>query len=214
MRNTKATKTFILPQTGRTPSRYRNPIGKYIVKRNSRCISCGLCANLCPYGVHLRYENYSQPVRPLDYKCIGTKCEANEFNCVKNCPQKALAVALNPILETIGDYRWTAEMILAHWYMAETGDLPYVDLEYSLGYSGGGFDKIRFKIPDPKDYLNIPDEEIDTSITLNKRHDGRPERVISQPCYGGGMSFGSTALPVLVGRARAARRLNSLTCTG
>ena len=34
------------------------------------------------------------------------------------------------------------------------------------------------------------------------------------PCYGGGMSFGSTALPVLVGRARAAKRLNSLTCTG
>ena len=28
------------------------------------------------------------------------------------------------------------------------------------------------------------------------------------------MSFGSTALPVLVGRARAARRLNTLTCTG
>ena len=119
-------------------------------------------------------------------------------------------MSLNPILETIGDYRWTAEMILAHWYMAETGDLPYVDLEYSLGYSGGGFDKIRFKIPDPKDYLDIPDEEIDTSIALNKRDDGRPEKSISQPCYGGGMSFGSTALPVLVGRARAAQKIEFL----
>ena len=203
-----------LPKIVPTPSRYRNPIGKYIVKRNANCISCGLCAKLCPYGVHLRYENYRQPIRPLDYKCIGTWCAGNDFYCVKNCPQKALSVGVNPILETIGDYRWTAEMILGHWYMAETGNLPYVDLNYSLGYSGGGFDKIRFKIPDPDSYLNIPDEEIDTSICLNKRNDGRPVRYISQPCYGGGMSFGSTALPVLVGRARAAKRLNSFTCTG
>jgi ferredoxin len=203
-----------LPVVEDQVSRYRNPIGKYVVKRNSSCNSCGLCAKLCPYGVHLRYQDYTQPVRPLDYKCIGNKCAANAFYCVKNCPQKALTVGLNPILETIGDYRWTAEMILAHWYMAETGNLPYVDLEYNLGYSGGGFDKIRFKIPDPKDYLNIPDAEIDTSIVLNKRNDGRPRRVISQPCYGGGMSFGSTALPVLVGRARAAKKLNSFTCTG
>jgi glutamate synthase domain-containing protein 2/ferredoxin len=202
------------PEVITTPSRYRNPIGKYMVKRNSRCISCGLCAKLCPYGVHLRYENYSQPVRPRDYRCIGPKCAANGFFCVKNCPQNALSVGLNPTLETIGDYRWTGEMILAHWHMAETGELPYIDLEYSLGYSNGGFDKIRFKTPDPKDYLNIPDEEIDLSISLNKRHDGRPEKIISQPTYGGGMSFGSTALPVLVGRARAAQKLNSFTCTG
>jgi hypothetical protein len=103
---------------------------------------------------------------------------------------------MNPILETIGDYRWSAEMIIGHWYMAETGHLPYVDLEYSLGYSGGGFDKIRFRLPDAKDYLDILDEEIDTTITLNRRRDGRPERVLSLPCYSGGMSFGSTALPV------------------
>jgi glutamate synthase domain-containing protein 2/ferredoxin len=203
-----------LPEIKTTPSRYRNPIGKYTVKRNSSCISCGLCAKLCPYGVHLRYENYTQPVRPLDYKCIGPKCQINEFFCVARCPQKALSVSVNPILETIGDYRWSADMLIGHWDMAETGNIPYVDLEYSLGYSGGGFDKIRFKLPDPKDYLDIPDEAIDTSICLNKRHDGRPEKTISLPCYSGGMSFGSTALPVLVGRARAARRLNTLTCTG
>src|ERR1035437_4492522 len=197
-----------------TLSRYRNPIGKYIVKRNSKCISCGKCAKNCPYGVHPRYENYSCAIKPRDYKCIGPKCSANSFFCVKNCPVQALSVAENPILETLGDYRWTAEMILAQWYMAETGELPYVDLEYSLGNSGGGFDKMRFKTPDPKDYLDIPDEDVDTSLLLNKRKDGRPERVLSLPCYSGGMSFGSTALPVLVGRARAAKRLNTLTCTG
>jgi len=206
---------YQLPITIATPSRYRNPIGKYIVKRNSRCTSCGLCARLCPHGVHLRYEYYNQPVRPLDYKCIGpTKCKEKEYYCVDRCPEKALSVAQNPILDTIGDYRWTAEMILGHWYMAETGELPYVDLEYSLGASGGGFDKMRFRKPNPDSYVYIPDDEIDTGICLNKRKDGRPEKEISIPCYGGGMSFGSTALPVLVGRARAARKLNSLTCTG
>ncbi|MDO8568993.1 MAG: glutamate synthase-related protein [Dehalococcoidales bacterium] len=206
--------THGLPQVVVTPSRYRTPIGKYVVRRNSRCKSCGTCARVCPYGVHVRYEGYSEPLPPLSYKCIGPKCEANDFYCVKRCPNHALTVGLNPILDTFGDYRWSNEMILAQWYMAETGNLPHVDLEYNLGYSGGGFDKIRFKAPDPKDYLDIPDEEIDTSICLNRRHDGRPEKVLSLPCYGGGMSFGSTALSVLVGRARAAKRLNSLTCTG
>jgi glutamate synthase domain-containing protein 2 len=105
-------------------------------------------------------------------------------------------------------------MLLGHWEMAETGDLPMVNLEYNLGNSGGGFDKIRFKLAHPKDYLDISDEKIDTSVQLNKRHDGRPNKTISIPCYGGGMSYGSTALAVMVGRARAAKRLNTFTCTG
>jgi len=118
--------------------------------------------------------------------------------------------------------------------MAETGNFPIVDLEYNLGNSGGGFDKIRFKLPQKKNRLDLNDEKIDTSIDLNKRNDGRPEKTLSIdtsidlnkrndgrpektlsiPCYGGGMSYGSTALPVIVGRARAAKRINTLTCTG
>ena len=197
-----------------TRSRFRHNISKYIIRRNSRCISCGLCAELCPYGVHPRYENYTKPLRPQSHKCIGFSCKENDFYCIDRCPEQALTLGLNPILETLGDYRWTSEMLIGHWEMAETGNLPVVDLEYDLGNSGGGFDKIRFKLPDAKDYLDISDEEIDTSVKLNKRNDGRPGRSISIPCYGGGMSYGSTALPVMVGRARAAKRLNTLTCTG
>ena len=208
------TEKIKLPEIVKVPSRFRNPIGKYTIRRNSRCTSCGLCAELCPYGVHPRYDIYSQPIRPKEHRCIGFACNKNDFFCVDRCPEKALTLRNNPILETLGDYRWTAEMLIGHWDMAETGNLPIVDVEYNLGNSGGGFDKIRFRLPEPEAYLNLADEEIDTSIDLNKRGDGRLEKTISIPCYGGGMSFGSTALPVIVGRARAAQRLNTLTCTG
>ncbi len=203
-----------LPEVVPVPSRYRNPIGKYIIKRSSRCTACGLCAALCPYGVHPKYEKYSRRLRPRMDRCIGLECRINEFYCIDRCPQGALSIARNPLLKTLGDYRWTAEMILGHWTMAEKGELPYTDLNYTTGNSGGGFDRIRFRIPDDHDYLDINDEDIDTSIELNKRNDGRPRLNISIPCYGGGMSFGSTALSMLVGRARAARSLGTLTCTG
>jgi glutamate synthase domain-containing protein 2 len=210
----KRIKENMLPETTFTPSRFRNTIGKYAIRRNSRCISCGLCAKLCPYGVHPRYENFSRPLRPLSHKCIGFKCSQNDFYCIGRCPEQALTLSLNSILDTLGDYRWTPEMLIGHWEMAETGNLPVVDLEYCLGNSGGGFDKIRFRLTEGVEDSGTPDEEIDTSIQLNRRSDGRPEKTISIPCYGGGMSFGSTALNVIVGRARAAKRLNTLTCTG
>jgi len=212
MKNRK--KKNILPETRVTPSRFRNTIGKYTVRRNSRCISCGLCAKLCPYGVHQRYENFNKSLRPVEHKCIGFKCRENDFYCIDRCPEQALTLSLNPILDTLGDYRWTDEMLIAHWEMAETGNLPVVDLEYSLGNSGGGFDKIRFKLTEAEGCSGPADEDIDMSVLLNKRADGRPEKTISIPCYGGGMSFGSTALNVIIGRARAAKRLNTLTCTG
>jgi glutamate synthase domain-containing protein 2 len=105
-------------------------------------------------------------------------------------------------------------MLIAHWEMAETGNPPVGDFEYDLGKSGGGFDKIRFIHPAPEDYLDVSDEEMDMRLALNKRSDGRPERVLSFPCYGGGMSYGSMALNALVGRARAMKRIGSMTCTG
>ena len=123
-------KKFNWPETIHTPSRFRNTIGKYIIRRNSNCISCGLCAELCPYGVHPRYENFTKPLRPKDHKCIGFECKKNDFFCVDRCPEQALTLRLNPMLETLGDYRWTPEMLIGHWEMAETGNLPVVDLEY------------------------------------------------------------------------------------
>src|SRR4030042_3366637 len=105
---------FSLSEAVETPSRFRHAIGKYIIYRNSKCISCGLCSTLCPYGVHPRYDTFSLPLRPKSHKCIGFTCKKNEFYCIDRCPEKALTLRLNPILDTLGDYRWSPEMLMGH----------------------------------------------------------------------------------------------------
>ena len=85
-----------LPEIKPTASRFRNTIGKFIIRRSSACISCGLCAELCPRGVHPRYENYSRTLRPIEHKCIGFDCQRNDYFCIDRCPQQALTLRLNP----------------------------------------------------------------------------------------------------------------------
>ena len=46
----------------------------------------------------------------------------------------------------MGDYRWTADLILATWYQALHGRPPVDSFEYRVGNSGGGFDTLDFKI--------------------------------------------------------------------
>ena len=45
--------------------------------------------------------------------------------------------------------------------------------------SGGGFDRLRFKFPE-KPPVELQDDEIDTSIVLNRRNDGRPAAMSSK----------------------------------
>ena len=93
-------------------------------------------------------EGHNRVKPPIDYKCIGFECQNNDFYCVAKCPRKALSLSLNPMYETLGDFRWTADMITGTWIMAETGYPPErTDLEYNMGNSGGGFDKLRLKFP-------------------------------------------------------------------
>ena len=49
---------------------------------------------------------------------------------------------------------------------------------------------------------------------LNRRDDSRPKVTIDVPWYGGGMSFGSTNIRALLGKARVAKAFNTFTCTG
>ena len=103
--------------------------------------------------------------------CVTTRCpcKENDFFCIDRCPEKALTLRLNSALETLGDYRWTSEMIIAHWEMAETGNPPVVDLEYSLGSSGGGFDKQDSNLLTKKiDWISVMKRLIPVSNLTNE----------------------------------------------
>lgn len=193
--------------------RYRNEIGKFSVRRDSQCTACGKCVEICPYGVHSRPRGYARPIRPFDYRCIGFECEKTDHYCVSACPSDALSLAVNPVFETMGDYRWTPDLIVSTWSMAETGHRPPPHLECETGNSGGGFDKLRFCFPEspPK---GLRREDISTELVLNRRKDGRPRVKIDVPWYGGGMSFGSTNIRVLLSKVRAAEAWNTFSCTG
>jgi glutamate synthase domain-containing protein 2/ferredoxin len=207
------------------PDRYRNAIGKYRIVRSSNCNSCGRCVEVCPYGVHVKPDGYALTWRPLDHRCIGPACVETGNSCISQCPQKALKMRLNPNVESLGDPRWSSDMILSTWYQAETGHTPPPHLEYRHGASGGGFDRIRFRfeVPELAESMVAPKEkavsktavsEIDTSLDLNKRDDGRPQVHIDIPVYGGGMSFGSVSIYTILAKARAAAAWNTFSCTG
>ncbi len=195
------------------PPRYRNEIGKFRIHRDSRCEACGKCVSICPHQVHQQPKGYRLPTRPLDYRCIGFDCAKTDHYCVDACPAGALSLSENPVFETLGDFRWTPDLLAGTWAMAETGQRPPPHLECETGASGGGFDKLRFRFPKspPKDLRR---EDISTELLLNRRSDGRPKVKMDVPWYGGGMSFGSTNIRVLLGKVRAAQIWNSFSSTG
>lgn len=118
----------------------------------------------------------------------------------------------NGMPPALGDYRWTDEMILATWLMAETGRPPDNGMEYKVGASGGGFDKLDFKFQPASEQLG-EGEEVSLSIPLNRSGEGR-EIAIQLPIYGGGMSYGSVSEEIMLARAKAAKQIGTLTCTG
>ncbi len=165
--------------------------------------------------MHVLKPGYKLFAAPQQQVCIGPACQKTDHYCVDHCPQKALRMVENPQMKVLGDYRWPADMILATWKMAETGELPPAEYgyEYQVGRSGGGFDRIRFKFPS-KPPVQLSVDDIDTSIELNRHGDGRPNIRIDVPWYGGGMSFGSVSMSTQLSKARAAVAFNTFTCTG
>ncbi len=206
----------VLREVKPAPSRYRNEIAKYIIRRDtSKCTFCGKCAEICPQGVHVLKPGYKLFAAPHLNTCIGPSCAKTDHFCIDKCPNKALKMVENPMLKGMVDYRWTPDLILATWKMAETGAPPSADYDYNreTGDSGGGFDRLRFKFPE-KPPVELNDADIDTSIELNRRHDDRPNIKIDVPWYGGGMSFGSVSNVTQLAKARAATAFNTFTCTG
>jgi glutamate synthase domain-containing protein 2 len=131
--------------------------------------------------------------------------------------------------ELEGDLRWPTPLILSTAEQARTGGPPTSDLEYRIGRSGGGFDRMRFGFELEEDAVDsdwqkyIPygtkgegqkADSIDLTLALNRRDASRPCIEIPHPWYGAGMSFGSISLQTMIARARAAQQWNSFTCTG
>jgi glutamate synthase domain-containing protein 2 len=58
------------------------------------------------------------------------------------------------------------------------------------------------------------EQEVDLSLVLNHRKDGRPELELPQPWYGGGMSFGSVSVNTMLARVQAAKEFHSFISTG
>src|SRR5271157_3773776 len=188
------------------PDRYRNALGKYRIDRSAACASCGRCVQVCSYGVHAKPAGYAFTLRPQDQWCIGPECAEDPESCIAQCPQKALTMRRNPSSECMGDPRWSSDLILSNWRQAATGHAAPPHLESRQGASGGGFDSMRFKfeVPSLEEPVAAPTTaDIDTSLDLNHRDDGRPQAHIDIPVYGGGMSFGSVSIHTILAKARA-----------
>ncbi len=126
---------------------------------------------------------------------------------------KKLVLSNIPPPPALGNYRWTSDLIRATYFQALTGEIPPETLNYKTGASNGGFDMLHFDFQEHIDQSSIDIRSFDLGIDLNRRGNGSKIK-ISQPTYGGGMSFGSISLNFMVARAKAAQMLNTFTCTG
>ena len=202
---------FTPPEIKRVPSRFRHTLSKVRLVITDSCDNCGLCIQLCPYGVY--QPGRKRPRVATEHLCLGPSCRQNDFCCLKRCPQDSIRLNPNPSFEVLGDKRWTGDLLASTWYMAETGEVPYQDLNYKTGDSGGGFDKLRLLIP-PGKALDCADDDISLDLVLNRTGDGRPEITIPVPFYLGGMSFGSISIHSMLSRVQAAAAWGSFCCTG
>ena len=203
---------FTYPEIKITPSRFRNPIGKYRLYRSNDCVSCGKCVEICPCNVHVirRGEVFVEN----HHLCIGDDCREP---CYRECPENALSLRRNPDFDALGDFRWTADLLASTWHMAEFGKTPDAGLEYKLGASGGGFDKLRIKFEkgsESRVSQEQDDNEIDVGVELNRRDDDAHRVRIETPFYGGGMSYGSVSISTMLSRIKAATALGTFCCTG
>jgi len=200
-------------ETRRAGSRFLSPIGKFRVSLDEECFHCGLCAELCPAGVFERKDGFNYVSAASPARCLGPDCQQGPFFCTEKCPVQAIEIETDPQWKTLGDFRWTPELIIATWEQAETGEIPASKLEFRTGNSGGGFDNFDFSVKNSKCPSTREIDRIDTSIGLNRRRQGKKIK-IPLPWYGAGMSFGSISLAVMLGRAMAAEAWSTFTSTG
>ncbi len=116
-----------------------------------------------------------------------------------------------------GDFRWPIWLLHTTQQQARTGKPPSGEVEYRVGASDGGFDRLAFAFEldsDPRDVPVADPAGFDLSLSLNRRDDGRPLLCLAVPWYGAGMSYGSVSFPVMYARYKAAQIMGTLSSTG
>ena len=198
------------------PSRYRNEIAKYIVHRSLDCERCGKCVEVCSHGVHERkpgFKYFGEPQPSPVHRTVLRKDRSllrgplparGAANPGKSHVPGARRFSLDGGSDS-GDVENGRDRRCARRRHTITITSAAIPAAASTG-SGSNFPNGR-----PSNSTRI---EIDTSISLNKRDDGRPEVKIDVPWYGGGMSFGSVSNVTQLSKARAAVAFNTFTCTG
>lgn len=213
-KNSNITSNEALPNVRATlvPDRFNIKLAEWrIIVDPTRCTNCTLCVVSCKYGVHRRIEGKSSLEEPIHSRCIGIKCKDNDWCCVNVCPWEALEIVKDPVDAVLGDPRWTPALLRETYRLSRSGSPTELKQEEQTGDSGGGFDRLLLASSSP----GIPPikEPVDLSLPLNRRENG-PKIRLSLPIYGGGMSYGSVSLKVMLGRAMAAKKIGTLTCTG
>ena len=104
-RKPNAGDTWAAPEVKRSPTRFRNPIGKYKIMRGPKC-NASANARICARKACIK--SGAKMAKPRDFHCLGVCCRNNDFYCIDKCPAKALRLVENPLCETLGDYRWPA----------------------------------------------------------------------------------------------------------
>ena len=211
-----ANRDQVLPDAAQRSAPRRFPVlpGDWLVTVDrDRCVDCGICVDSCRYGVHRRADGKTSLATPVNGKCIGAVCqERNDWCCVTVCPWDAIRLEPSPLERVLGDQRWTTELLKETYRQARTG-APCEEVQRDWrGRSGGGFDSLIF-VP-ASNTAKIRPEDVDISVNLNRRKGHDTALTIAVPWYGGGMSYGSISLPVMVGRAIAARASGTLISTG
>jgi glutamate synthase domain-containing protein 2/NAD-dependent dihydropyrimidine dehydrogenase PreA subunit len=192
------------------PHRFATGIGPFrVAVDRGRCTDCGLCVATCRPGVHRRTEGKAVLEEPRHERCLGPGCLENDWCCVRVCPWEAIKIEDDPTELALGDRRWSAALLRETWRQAKSG-VPPDHAAALAGRSGGGFDALRLAAPEGTAPHADP---VDLGIELNRRPEG-PRIAIPIPIYGGGMSFGSVSLSVMLGRAMAAKRWGTFTSTG
>ncbi|MFC2165722.1 glutamate synthase-related protein [Acidobacteriota bacterium] len=194
------------------PDRFAIKHGEWRVSVDrARCTNCTFCVVSCKYDVHRRIDGKLNLDEPIHSRCIGISCQENNWCCVNVCPWDALEIVKNPVDKVLGDPRWTPVLLRETYHLAQSGLLSKLKPEEQVGTSGGGFDSMHLSESIPG--VNPEQGPIDLSIPLNRRGTG-PQLNISLPIFGGGMSYGSISLNVMLGRAMAAKKIGSFTSTG